>query len=477
MDMKREPMGKDLGQAFERLCEVPPLDEEQQAVKRLAFVNQVRRHRQILSTMDRAGRGKTGRFRPLRFLNSRKMALAGALLALLLVVIAGTGGVIYAADRSVPGDPLYGIDQTVESVRLSLTTRPEATTRLLLSLAKERLAEAEELSTRGDGENLDVALSGLGTVVSSLVEAQNTGDGEGQAAVAALLDNSFSSQEGQTEGSPRAIVAEDVDDDEQGEPEQDGVNPCTQADPHPVAERLAESYEVPYEDIMTWFCDGNYGMGEIMLALKTGEKMDVPAADLLERKTELGGWGKVWQELGLIGRPGTAMADPSEEVGDEPPAQTADEPPAPDEEQDFCVGADPHPVADRLAELYGVPYEDIMDWFCNGKYGMGEIKLALQTSLETDYTPEELLAMKTELGGWGKVWQELELIGRPRHELGGPTKDEPSVPAGEKPEAVSKGKPGGPPQDKPGKPLKDKPAKPAKANPGGSPNGKPSNKP
>ncbi len=82
------------------------------------------------------------------------------------------------------------------------------------------------------------------------------------------------------------------------------------------------------------------------------------------------------------------------------------------EPEDVCVGAYTHPVAEWLAEKYEVPYEEIMDWFCEGHYGFGEIVHALVASEETGIPPEELLAMKTELGGWGQVWRELGMKGK-----------------------------------------------------------------
>ena len=73
-----------------------------------------------------------------------------------------------------------------------------------------------------------------------------------------------------------------------------------------------------------------------------------------------------------------------------------------------------------------------MTWFCEGRYGLGEIMHALQTAdPDEGTTPEQLLGRKTELGGWGQVWQEMGLIGKP--------------------------------EDKPDKEPKDKPAKPEKA--------------
>jgi hypothetical protein len=80
---------------------------------------------------------------------SRGLAMAGTVAAIILVLVAGAGGVLYAAEGAVPGDPLYGIDRAVESARLGLTSEPQAAMELLLSLAEERLLEAETVSGKG----------------------------------------------------------------------------------------------------------------------------------------------------------------------------------------------------------------------------------------------------------------------------------------------------------------------------------------
>jgi hypothetical protein len=309
--MKHESVDREVAEALECLHQVPPPDRERQAGQRLAFMGQARQARLLLSPRNQAGRAKPRGFISLGFLGSRRIAITGAVVALVLVMIAGTGGVIYAANGSVPGDPLYGIDRTVESVQLHLTRRPEATTRLLLSLAEERLREAQQLSDRGDSQNLDAALNGLSTVVSSLAQAVGADDEDDQAAVAALLDGSFPSQGVQPAGASQDVGTVS-DGDDQNEPEADEVDACTQADPHPAAQRLAESYGVPYEDVIGWFCEGHYGLGEIMLALKTSQKTGRPAGDLLASKTKLGGWGKVWQDLGLIGKPAHSPGGPKD---------------------------------------------------------------------------------------------------------------------------------------------------------------------
>jgi hypothetical protein len=65
------------------------------------------------------------------------------------------------------------------------------------------------------------------------------------------------------------------------------------------------------EWVMEYFCDG-YGMGQIMLALKTSELEGIetnPDSLLAERANGVG-WGNIWKNMGLIG---------SEREGHSPP--------------------------------------------------------------------------------------------------------------------------------------------------------------
>ena len=84
-----------------------------------------------------------------------------------------------------------------------------------------------------------------------------------------------------------------------------------QEKPHPLAARIAERYGVAESWVMEHFCAG-YGMGQIMLALKTGEIEGIgtdPESLLTERANGVG-WGNIWKNLGLIG---------SEREGHSPP--------------------------------------------------------------------------------------------------------------------------------------------------------------
>jgi hypothetical protein len=108
----------------------------------------------------------------------------------------------------------------------------------------------------------------------------------------------------------------------------------------------------------------------------------------------------------------------------------------------FCTMLDDtHPVAQRLAEENGMYYEQVMSWFCVGNFGFGEIKNAFKagTMLDGDHTVAEILAMKEEMGGWGKVKQELGLIGKDKNKPG--DEESASIQAQEK----SNNKPDNPP--------------------------------
>ena len=423
--MKHDEIDRELAEALDSLREVPLPDEGRQAAYRAAFLAGARAQRHLAESQA-GSRRWLGFLRPAPVF-SKKWALAGVAVAIVLALLVSTGGVIYAADAAVPGDPLYGVDQAVESARLGLTHRPQSVMNLLLSLAEERLLEAEELAAQQDEGNLGVVLDNYGATVSALAQTLGTVEGADRATLTALLDQAFSDHDLRlTRILGPAVVADAADEGEEEATEEEDAAYCVGADPHPTAQRLAETYDVTYEEIMGWFCGDGYGLGEIKHALETSAATGDSPEDLLALKDELGGWGEVWQELGLIG----STDDDSEEFTEEEEGELA-----------YCVGVDPHPVAQRLAETYDVAYEDIMTWFCDGRYGLGEIMHALQTSDdEGGNAPEQVLLRKTELGGWGQVWQELGLIGKP--------------------------------DDKPDKDAKEKPAKPAKA-----PKVKPTKKP
>lgn len=71
---------------------------------------------------------------------------------------------------------------------------------------------------------------------------------------------------------------------------------CTGANPHPQGLRLAQRYNVSYEEIMGWFCQ-NFGFGEIDLAYSLSQQSGKPVAEIFAmRRTGLG-WGEIKKQL------------------------------------------------------------------------------------------------------------------------------------------------------------------------------------
>lgn len=93
-----------------------------------------------------------------------------------------------------------------------------------------------------------------------------------------------------------------------------------------------------------------------------------------------------------------------------PTAQYAPETPAPTEEyvpEVDCSQEEIQPIIESIAEQFGVSYDQVMAWACNGE-ALEDILLALQTSELTQRSPEELLKMKDE-AGWDALWESLGL--------------------------------------------------------------------
>lgn len=71
---------------------------------------------------------------------------------------------------------------------------------------------------------------------------------------------------------------------------------------HPVGGRIAERYDVPYEEVMRWFCQDRMGFGQIMLALQTAKVTEEAPEELVTERVEGKEWGDIWAERGLIGK-------------------------------------------------------------------------------------------------------------------------------------------------------------------------------
>ena len=72
---------------------------------------------------------------------------------------------------------------------------------------------------------------------------------------------------------------------------------------HPVAEKIALTYDVPYETIMGLLCEENpVSLGQIMLALQTAALTGEDFTTYLTGVDEFH-WGQIWQEFDVKGKP------------------------------------------------------------------------------------------------------------------------------------------------------------------------------
>jgi len=99
-----------------------------------------------------------------------------------------------------------------------------------------------------------------------------------------------------------ALEVELEDEDDDDDLDNDGTV-CSGEIIHPALNGLATSFGVAYEELLPYFCEQNFGIGEIKHALETAEHEDVEMTwkELLDWRHSAG-WGEIWQELGLIGK-------------------------------------------------------------------------------------------------------------------------------------------------------------------------------
>ncbi len=116
----------------------------------------------------------------------------------------------------------------------------------------------------------------------------------------------------QNQEQERELLEEHKEEEEQ-EREEDGFFCSNPEEEHPVAAAIAETYDTDYETVISMFCEGGgedgsakTGFGQIMLAFQTAEETDGSAQDILSERLDGKGWGQIWQDLDLIGKPDDA---------------------------------------------------------------------------------------------------------------------------------------------------------------------------
>jgi hypothetical protein len=88
------------------------------------------------------------------------------------------------------------------------------------------------------------------------------------------------------------------------------------------------------------------------------------------------------------------------------PSATPESPAQPAAPENSCPGSETHPTGQTLAQRYGVPYEEIMAWFCQN-YGFGEIDLAYSLSQQSGLPVAQVFALRDAGASWGDIKKQL----------------------------------------------------------------------
>ncbi|MCA9978602.1 MAG: hypothetical protein KC413_22735 [Anaerolineales bacterium] len=179
---------------------------------------------------------------------------------IVLVVISSFllgGGAIVAADDAVPGDMLYRLDLSLEELRLTMTTNPAERLSLYLASADERLQEVAVLADEGaDEAQLAGLLQAYAGAMDGATRAVSGASDVDQETLLSILDEASATYDAELDD----LLATTAVSSTAGTFNA-GVD-CTGVILHPRGQSLAAQYEVPYEEIMDWFCSG-FGFGEI----------------------------------------------------------------------------------------------------------------------------------------------------------------------------------------------------------------------
>ncbi len=159
---------------------IPPRDPDRAAAARRAYLAQVE------ALAPRAPRPQpTARGRRWGELRWRRWRWAVALAVLVLALALG-GTTVQAAQRALPGSPLYPVKRWSETARLAMTHDPTRRAALLLLFAEARVQEARLLLQQGQPERAEQALADLGIYLAQLAEHPLTESGELPPELAAL---------------------------------------------------------------------------------------------------------------------------------------------------------------------------------------------------------------------------------------------------------------------------------------------------
>jgi hypothetical protein len=134
------------------LSQVDPLDPASIAQERAKFLAQVQHLRTDLPVVINNETEKQSNREDRIYLRKPRMPLFRALIAVLVVVIllAGSSATVFAAQNSLPGEPLYAIKSLSEDVRFAVALNPQTKLDLTLTYTNRRAEEISSLVANGE---------------------------------------------------------------------------------------------------------------------------------------------------------------------------------------------------------------------------------------------------------------------------------------------------------------------------------------
>jgi len=170
-------------EALEALRPVPPREATAVSAGRRAFLEEARQHSPGVSV--RARQRPSGWISWLRKEHSPMTAIVSLVLALALA-FGGAGATAYAAQDSLPTEPLYGVKLLSEQVQLALTQGPRADLDLLVGFVTERVREMTALANEGEEVPAQVHTRLQEQLQMALQYAAQLGDAEMAGALAQI---------------------------------------------------------------------------------------------------------------------------------------------------------------------------------------------------------------------------------------------------------------------------------------------------
>ncbi len=157
------------------------------------------------------------------------------------------------------------------------------------------------VTTTGEGEDEVFTLASLLVLESPDIDEDTILNDVDNCPIDANLDQADTDDDGIGD------VCDPVDDTpvDDGEDEDTGedTGDCAAREDHPVALAYAAEFDIEYDTVMGWHCDG-FGFGEIGRALLLAEQSEdsedaLTAQDFLDMKADGMGWGQIMKDSGV----------------------------------------------------------------------------------------------------------------------------------------------------------------------------------